>query len=124
MKVSIKPTIANQEFTLEIADTDLLRSYGLMNREHLDTNSSMLFIFDMQGMYPFWMKDTLIPLDIIWLNSDKKVVYIKEDAKPCGNVVEALCKVIVPTRIAKYVIELNSGKTAELNLKIGDKVDF
>jgi len=121
---SIKSTIGDQEFILDVADTEQLRSYGLMNRIHLDSNAGMLFIFDMQGIYPFWMKNTLIPLDIIWLNSNKEVVYIKENAKPCGNLIEALCKTIIPNKIAKYVVELNSGKTSELGLKIGDRIEF
>ena len=56
---------------------------GLMFRENMDSDRGMLFIFEKEGEYPFWMKNTLIPLDIIWINKDKEVVFISENAQPC-----------------------------------------
>ena len=135
IEVNIKGTI----FQLEIADTKEKRETGLMNRRSMPPNRGMLFVFETSGYYPFWMKNTYIPLDIIWLNEDKEVIYIKQDAKPCldtnkdpGMIGKALqnipfvCDTIIPltTSHAKYVIELNAGKVRELNLQNDEKVEF
>src|SRR3989344_2502586 len=76
---SEKPQVCFEEkcFNVELAKTDVEKAQGLMFREHLDRNSGMLFIYDEEGSYSFWMKNTLIPLDIIWINSQNKVVDIK-----------------------------------------------
>src|SRR3989344_3516093 len=70
-------------FDIEIASTSEELSKGLMFRENLEKNSGMLFIFPENGIYGFWMKNTLIPLDIIWINSNKEIVFIKDNALPC-----------------------------------------
>ena len=101
-----KLKIGEQELTVEIADTPKKRQIGLMNRKYMGENVGMLFIFDAEGIYPFWMKDTHIPLDIMWLNKDMKIVYIKENVPPCKSV---NCDVVVPTKSAKYVLEANAG---------------
>jgi uncharacterized membrane protein (UPF0127 family) len=62
-------TIGKNTISVEIADTPTERQTGLMNRKSMDKNSGMLFIFEQDGVYPFWMKNTLIPLDMIWINS-------------------------------------------------------
>ena len=103
-------------FTVQIASTQ-----QQMFREYLDENSGMLFVFDQSGEYPFWMKNTLIPLDIIWVNNEKKVVFIHENAEPCGN---DLCIAIDPHTDAKYVLELNAGAVEKINLKVGDSLQF
>ena len=79
----------------------------------------MLFVFEKEGIYPFWMKNTLIPLDIIWLDRDGKVVFIKEDAQPCTN---HICPKINPNKKAKYVLEVNSGIIKQIGLSVGDKM--
>ena len=106
-------------FQVELAQTPEQREYGLMNRSYLDANAGMLFIFDKQGIYPFWMKNTLIPLDIIWIDNSGKVVFIKENAQPCTNF---LCPNIIPTSSAKYVLELNAGICNETGIKLGDQL--
>ncbi len=118
-------------FSVEIADSESEKELGLMNRESLAENKGMLFIFDEDGIYNFWMKDTLIPLDIIWINSDKEVVYIKENALPCKNLFDEKdslkneqCETFIPDRKAKYVLEINAGKTKELGIKIGETAKF
>jgi uncharacterized protein len=111
-------------FLLEIADNYKSREQGLMNRENLNEMEGMLFIFPVSGIYPFWMKNTLIPLDIIWLNNNKEVVFIKENARPCERAIVAVCQTIVPTKPARYVIELNAGNVNKLNIKLGQKIDI
>lgn len=119
----INVSISNKAFHLEVAKTATERNKGLMNRKNLSSDAGMLFVFPTPSIYPFWMKDTYIPLDIIWLNAKKEIVYIKENAKPCKGIAET-CKSIVSGRAAKYVIELNAGAVSESKIKVGDTVKF
>ena len=120
----IQVRINNMPYSLEVVATPQSRAKGLMNREKLGENSGMLFVFDGTSIYPFWMKNTLIPLDMIWLNSNKQIVHIKENAQACSSTIGAICNSIVPLKPALYVIELNAGDVQKLGLKIGDKIDF
>lgn len=108
-------------FSVELAKTDAEREKGLMNRADLAKNAGVLFIFDTEDIYPFWMKNTLIPLDIIWLSKDYKVVFISENAQPCKNLI---CMPINPSVEAKYVLEINAGIAQKLNIKTGDLVQI
>lgn len=109
-------------FYVELAVTPQQRAQGLMFRRHLDYNRGMLFIFENEGRYSFWMKNTFIPLDIIWLNKDKEVVFIEENAQPCKE--NFLCPTIRPKAEAKYVLELNAGVVNDIGLEVGDRVSF
>jgi len=111
----------NHCFKVEIAKTSTQRSRGLMFRKSLDEDKGMLFVYDKEGEYSFWMKSTLIPLDIIWFNKDKEIVFISKDTQPC---IEDECQPIYPNTNAQYVLEINSGLTDKLNMNIGDKLDF
>ena len=108
-------------FNVEIADTPKKHAQGLMNRKSLDQDSGMLFLFDTEAKYCFWMKNTLIPLDIIWLDKNKRVVFIKHDAKPCQA---EPCKTFRPDEKAKYVFEINSGFAKKIGLREGDEMKF
>lgn len=108
-------------FSIEVVDTPSTREKGLMNRSHLADDSGMLFIFDSEQIYPFWMKNTLIPLDMIWLDKDKKVVFIFNNAVPCEG---DPCPIINPNIAAKYVVELNSGTAKNKNIYFGQLADF
>ena len=106
-------------FTAELALTPEEQSCGLMFRDHLEPESGMLFVFPQEGVYPFWMKNTLIPLDIIWIDGEGKVVYISKDAQPCKSVA---CPMMTPDREAKYVLEVNAGVSGQIGLGLGDMV--
>ena len=67
----------------EIVDTPETIERGLMFRKSLGPNEGMLFVFEQAGFYPFWMKNTLIPLDIIWLDADWRIVSIAASVPPC-----------------------------------------
>jgi len=108
-------------FNVELARTNQERSRGLMFRKELATNWGMLFVFDQKARHGFWMKDTLISLDIIWIDENYKVVHIKNNFQPCED---ENCKVITPKRKAKYVLEINGGLVDKIGIKIGDKFDF
>lgn len=101
---------------VEIADSPEERMQGLMFRESLE--GGMLFIFEDSGIYPFWMKNTFIPLDILWLDDDGKIVFIQNNALPC----QELCPSYHPGVEARYVLELNAGAVTNLRLAVGDKV--
>jgi len=92
-----------------------------MFRKELAQNRGMLFIFEKEDIYPFWMKNTFIPLDIIWINADKEVVFLSKDNSPCK---EISCLSINPQRPAKYVLEVNAGAIDKIGLKLGDKLGF
>jgi len=105
-------------FLVSLASTQEERQQGLMNVNKLDENKGMLFIFQEEDINPFWMKNTLIPLDIIWINSSLDVVYIKENAQPCNET----CEIIIPTTKSLYTLEINANLTEKYPLKLGDKV--
>jgi uncharacterized membrane protein (UPF0127 family) len=108
----------NKCFSVELAKTDAEREKGLMYRTQLGADKGMLFIFDQEGVYPFWMKNTLIPLDIIWIDSNGKVVFIGENIQPCKIII---CPTTNPQVKAKYVLEINAGVSKEMGLKAGDE---
>ena len=108
-------------FNVEIADTIPERQIGLMNRDTLDQNKGMLFIYEREGIYTFWMKNTKIPLDIMWLDKNKKVVYINKNTPPCLN---DPCPSYIPTNFAQYILEVNAGRVDQLNIQVGDQVTF
>ena len=104
----------------EIADDSEERKNGLMFREKLEENSGMLFIFENEESQTFWMKNTLIPLDIIFIGSGFEIVDIK-NAEPCRK---DPCKLYASSGPAKYVLEVNAGFAARNELGLGDKMIF
>jgi len=107
-------------FEVEIADTLETRAQGLMFKECLGPDSGMLFIFDREDHYSFWMKNMLFPLDIIWMNKDKEAVFIEKNVMPCKKD----CFAIFPDKEAMYVLELNAGTADKINLRKGDDLIF
>ena len=103
---------------VEIADEKEEITTGLMFRESLAKDSGMLFVFPEEGVHKFWMKNTLIPLDMIWIN-DNEIIYIKDNALPCKTEV---CESYGPDKEAKYVLEVNSGFVEENEVDVGDTV--
>ena len=106
---------------LELAETDSDRVQGLMFRDHLDRDAGMLFVFDREGLWPFWMKDTFIALDIVWLDSQGRIVDIRANVQPCRL---DPCPSYWPRRAARAALEVNAGVAAEHELKIGDRLAF
>ena len=115
-----KIRINNVSILAEVVDSDLTRQRGLMFRERLSENGGMLFVFDKLARYSFWMKNMLIPLDIIWIGQDKTIVDITKNALPC----EKDCASIIPAALSQYVLEVNSGFADKNQFKVGDKVNF
>ncbi len=106
--------INNIDLIAEIADSDEKRAFGLMYRESLCENCGMLFIFDEIEIHHFWMKNTLISLDMIFINEDYKVVGVVKNTEP-----KSLISRFVRTP-SKYVLEVNSGFSDKYKISIGD----
>lgn len=108
-------------FKVEIADTPKERETGLMFVTQLDKNKGMLFIYPGLGEYSFWMKNTFIPLDTVWLDSQRKVVYVSKNTQPC---VTEDCPSIGSEVLSQYVLEINGGLIDIIGLKVGDRVEI
>jgi uncharacterized membrane protein (UPF0127 family) len=111
--------IAGQEIKIDLAITKAEQNQGLSGRTPLKENEGMLFVFEKPGKYAFWMKDMNFPIDIVWLDSDLRVVYIKKDARP-----ESYPEAFGSTEDASYVLEVVSGFSEKNNLTVGDTVEF
>jgi uncharacterized membrane protein (UPF0127 family) len=99
---------------LEIADTEKKRSYGLMNREEIMVDNGMLFIWDKSEKRNFWMKNTLLNLDLFFINLKGIIVGIYRNAKALDQ------KNISSNEKVKFVLEMNAG---ELKSHVGDKLN-
>lgn len=113
--------INDKEIFLEIADTEELRRKGLSGRKSMPQNAGMLFVFDKEGYYPFWMKDTYFPLDFIWINNDK-IVDITQNVPFSPGLETNNLPLYVSKVPADKVIEVNGGVAESLNSKVGDTV--
>jgi uncharacterized membrane protein (UPF0127 family) len=100
---------------VELARTGEQRSQGLMNRKKLDDGEGMLFIFDQDQILSFWMKDTLIPLSIAFINSDGRILEIR-DMEP-GNL-----NPVVSIRSGRYALEVPQGWFTRAGITPGDRV--
>lgn len=110
----------NIKVTAEVAATDADRERGLMFRTSLDENAGMLFVFPGLDVLSFWMKNTLIPLDLIWLNERKEIVYFVT-ADPCKK---DPCGSYIPMQKAMYVLEVNGGFVKKHRLMLGQQLIF
>lgn len=106
---------------VEIAADDELRAQGLMYRDHLPPDRGMLFVFPEDGEYPFWMRNTMIPLDMIWIDANHRVAAVKFQVPPCK--VEN-CPSYAPNATARYVLEVAGGVAQQHGLKPGDPLRF
>lgn len=114
-------TLNNESFTVELADTDNLRAMGLMYRQNMADSEGMLFIFPDTANRAFWMKNTLIALDILYFDQNKKLVSISENTPPCKNT-STRCPNYPSAKPAKYVLEINAGLSQRYGFKTGDEL--
>ena len=106
------------ELNIEIADTDFDVQTGLMYRTSMEQNQGMLFVFDDEQERFFYMKNTKIPLDLIFINTDNKIVSFQKNAKPFDES-------SLPSKLpAKYVLEINSDLVNKWKLSIGDSIKY
>ncbi|HJQ84577.1 MAG TPA: DUF192 domain-containing protein [Candidatus Binatia bacterium] len=106
------------EVALEIADTEAARNRGLMYRKHLADGTGMLFVFTEDENHVFWMKNTFIPLDMIFIAADGRIVGVRADTTPFST---AGVGVGVPSR---FVLEVPGGWSARRGVATGDRVEL
>jgi len=114
--------LGGERFDVEIADNDATRARGLMFRDVLASGHGMLFIHDRQEPQAYWMKNTKIPLDILYFDSERRLVTQQRDVPPCwaGD----RCPGYPSNAPALYVLELNAGEAARLKLEDGAELRF
>ena len=105
-------------FHIELADSDYERETGLMHRTKMSDDQGMLFVFEKEDLRYFYMKNTPIPLDLIFINSENRIVSIHSDAKPMS---EATISSKYP---AKYVLEINAGLSSRNDIQEGMEIAY
>jgi uncharacterized membrane protein (UPF0127 family) len=108
-------------YTIEIAADDASRAHGLMDRTQMDADHGMLFVFDDDAPRAFWMKNTKIPLDMLFYDADNRLVSIQHDVPPC---IADPCAGYSSGAPARYVLELNAGEAAKRGLTSGDRIEI
>ena len=117
-KIDVSIYNKNITFNVEVAKTIEERRIGLMYRKKLFNNEGMLFIFPREKIIQLWMKNTYIPLDVIFISENKVIVDIKKN-------MEKLSETIVKSKVkSRYALEFNAGLINKLDIEIGDKVLF
>lgn len=114
--------VGGQRFAVELADDFEERARGLMYRESMPENSGMLFVHENEAPLAYWMKNTKIPLDILYFDGERRLVSIQRGVPTCtaGD----RCPNYPSRGPAKYVLELNAGRSDELGLEPGDRITF
>ena len=120
-QVIIYTTNSEIMVNVEVADTPQKQSQGLMYRENLKLDHGMLFIFDDESILSFWMKDTLIPLDMIFVDKTFRIINVVDNALPCN--IEP-CPDYSSEKPAKYVIEVNAGFAKTNDIEAGDFISI
>ena len=114
--------LGGQRYAIEIADDDAERARGLMFRDELAADHGMLFIHERQEPLAYWMKNTKIPLDILYFDDALKLVSQQRDVPPCS--LGDRCPPYPSDAPARYVLELNAGEAARIGLKDGAQLKF
>lgn len=109
----------DKSINLRFADTPELRQQGLSASSVLPLDQGLMFVFDTPAKPGFWMKDMHYPIDIIWINTKKRVVAIHAHVLP-----ESYPQVLYPPTDVAYVLEINAGQAQKLGLVIGSKINF
>jgi uncharacterized membrane protein (UPF0127 family) len=114
-------TPEGRTITAELAVTAEERARGLMFREKILPDQGMLFVFEEEGIYAFWMKNTLVPLDLLWLDRERRIVHIERSVPPCQA---DPCPSYGPKRPGLYVLELAAGGAKLYDLELFDRLEF
>jgi uncharacterized membrane protein (UPF0127 family) len=111
--------------SVEVAGTPAARERGLMFRTQMAPSEGMVFVFEEVGFYPFWMKNTLIPLDMIWVDPQFRVVHVAHSVPPCkADPCPSFPPPPSPRGDALYVVETVSGFARQHGVKAGDQLTF
>ena len=117
-KISVLTQRGNISYSVEIADTPDLQKKGLMYRSNLPTNQGMVFVFEKKAPVSMWMKNTYIPLDMLFVDEKGIIRHIHEHAKPLDETI-----IYCPDAV-KYVIEINADQVRQNQIRILDQVIF
>lgn len=112
-------SVFGKDVPVYLADNPRIRTRGLSNKTYLPENEGMLFVFENPAQYSFWMKDMNFSIDMVWIDEEGKVVFVKEDVSP-----DTYPTLFTPTDPALYVLELNAGYARDLGLTVGTKVSI
>jgi uncharacterized membrane protein (UPF0127 family) len=115
-------SLGGQRYTVEVADTEAERVRGLMFRDQLPAGHGMLFIHEREEPLAYWMKNTRIPLDILFFDRARRLVAQQRDVPPCD--LGDACPPYPSDAPAIYVLELNAGEAARLHLQDGATIEF
>jgi uncharacterized membrane protein (UPF0127 family) len=117
--------ISGIKIRVDIANTPTLQTKGLSGRESLAEDQGMLFVFSSEAKQFFWMKDMLFPIDIIWINKEKEIVYIDENTPvPEANTPDYKLPLYSSPKPVSYVLEVNADFCQKNNIKVGDNVEI
>jgi len=111
--------LGGEIFIVDTARTEYTQKKGLSNKNSLPEDGGMLFIFPSENRHGIWMKDMNFPIDILWIDSNMKIVHIEKSVSP-----NTYPKIFSPTTPSLHVLEISAGKSDLLNLKTGDSVIF
>jgi uncharacterized membrane protein (UPF0127 family) len=114
--------LAGQRYSIEVAANDAERARGLMFRDALPAGHGMLFIHEREEPQAYWMKNTRIPLDILYFDNARKLVSQQRDVPPCS--LGDACPPYPSDAPARFVLELNAGEAARLRLDEGSELHF
>ena len=112
-----------QEIRSEVEIDQIDMQKGMMFRDSLARGHGMLFIHDKPGLYPYWMYQVRIPLDMLWMESSRRIVEISADTPPCKTKASQ-CPTYGGHQQAQFVLELGGGEAQRLGLHVGDTLDF
>ncbi len=107
--------------TAELAVTEEARARGLMFRDGIGDDQGMLFVFEDEDIHSFWMKNMRFPIDILWLDRDRRIVHIEAAIPPCPR---DPCPSYTPAAAAAYVLELKAGSVEKHALRDFDRLEF
>lgn len=124
LNTSVVTLPGGKEIKVEVVmhPQDMMR--GMMFRDKLDMDRGMLFIHSSPGKYPYWMYQCRIPLDILWIGSNRSVVEISANTPPCPSKIASECPNFGGQQEAAYVLELAGGAAAKYGIKTGDTINF
>ena len=112
---------AGMILTVDLATTPQEQQMGLSGRVSMPADRGMLFVFNQEGQWSFWMHEMNFPLDIIWFNANRQVVFIEQDLPPCTP---QACLIFTPPVNAMYVLEVNAGFVKANGVSVGESFAF
>ena len=116
-----KIELAGVTLTVELATTPAAQEQGLSDRDSMPADHGMLFVFNQEAEWGFWMHEMRFPLDMIWFDANRQAAFIEQDLPPCTP---TACPVYTPPVNALYVLEVNAGFVAANGIALGTTFTF